>query len=55
MTEKDISLDELGALAEQEMAEKRREVSDESQARELYDVPSESAADLATQQDEDQA
>lgn len=48
-------LDDLKDLAEEEMADKRREVGNEAQARELYDVPSEPAEKLAVQQEgEDQ-
>lgn len=49
----DLPLDDLGELAEEEMDEKREELDNEEQARELYDLPSESAADLAAQQDEE--
>lgn len=49
-------LDDLKALAEEEMADKRREMGNEPRARELYDVPSESAEELGEQQEhEDQA
>jgi hypothetical protein len=49
-------LNDLKDLAEEEMADKRREVGNEAQTRELYDVPSEPAEDLAGQQErEDQA
>jgi len=52
MTEREASGDDVGALAEQAMADKRAEMGSEGQARELYDVPTESAADLAQQQDQ---
>lgn len=45
--------DELGELAEQEMAEKRDEMGSEAQARELYDVPTQSAAGLVEEQHDD--
>lgn len=48
-------LDDLKELAEEEMADKQREVGNEAQARELYDIPSESAEELTEQQErEDQ-
>ncbi len=44
---------DLKDLAEKEMAEKRSEMGDEGQARELYDVTGESAQDLVKQQDDE--
>jgi hypothetical protein len=49
----DFPLDDLGELAEEEMGEKREELGNEEQVRELYDLPSESAADLEAKQDEE--
>lgn len=46
---------DLRALAEAEMADKRQEMGDETQVRELYDVQSASAADLAADQQEERA
>lgn len=50
MSEERVDLDELRGLAEQEIDEKRRELGSEAQARELYDVPTESDKELAEQQ-----
>ena len=50
MTEEKVPLDDVGDLAEQVIADKRDEMGDEGQARELYDVPTESAGDLKEQQ-----
>jgi hypothetical protein len=50
MTEEHLPLDDLGNLAADALAERRREVDDDTRARELMDVPSESAGDLAAQQ-----
>lgn len=50
MTESEPPIDDVGSLAEKVIAEKREEVGNESQARELYDVPSASAADMAEEQ-----
>lgn len=52
MSDDRLPLDDLKELAEQEMADKRDEFGDEDQARELYDVVSESPATLVHQQDE---
>ena len=41
----------LRALAERAMGDKREELGDEEQARELFDVPSASAEDLARDQE----
>jgi predicted phosphohydrolase len=54
MQEPERGHDELRALAEDEIADRRQEVGTESRARELLDIPSESAADLALDQDEEQ-
>lgn len=54
--EHDQPVDDLKHLAEAEMADKRREMGSEVQARELYDVPAETAEELAEQQErEDRA
>lgn len=51
-----LPLDDLRDLAEDEMTDKRGELGNETQARELYDIPSEPDEALAEQQDrEDQA
>lgn len=50
MDEKRVSTDDLGQLAEETMADKREEMGSETQARELYDVPTQSAATLAEEQ-----
>ncbi len=47
-------LDDLKDLAEAEMADKRVEVGDEQEARELYDVPTEPVAELADQQGDEE-
>jgi hypothetical protein len=52
MTEEHLPLNDLGELANEELAERRREVGDETQAQELMDVPSESGGDLDAQQAE---
>jgi hypothetical protein len=51
MTEEKDQTEDLTALAEKAMADKRDEVGSETQSRELWDVPAESDADLAKQQD----
>lgn len=52
MTEEKLPLDDLRDLAEEEMADKREELGSEEQARELYDVPSRTAEELADSQDD---
>lgn len=54
MTEKEFPLDDLRGLAEDAIADKREESGSEAQARELYDLPTESAEDLAVQQENEQ-
>jgi len=49
MTDEDQP-DEVKKLAEKLIADKREDAGGEEQARELYDVPSESAAGLAEDQ-----
>jgi hypothetical protein len=44
--------EELKELAQDVMDDKREEGADERQARELYDVPTESVSELASQQSE---
>jgi hypothetical protein len=50
VTEENATSDDLGELAEELMSDKREEVGSEAQSRELWDVPTESDADLAAQQ-----
>lgn len=52
MTEENAREQDLKALAEEVMADKREEVGSESRSRELWDVPTESDADVAQQQKE---
>ncbi len=49
--EHDLPLDDLRSLAEDEIADKRDELGSENQARELYDIPTESDEKLAEQQE----
>jgi hypothetical protein len=51
VSEKRVSLDDVGELAEEAMSEKTRSVGDEDQSRELWDVPTEPAGELADQQE----
>lgn len=53
MSEERLPLDDIGELAEEAMSDKGRESDNEAQTRELYDVPTEPARDLAAQQAED--
>jgi hypothetical protein len=46
----DLPLEDLGSLAEQVIDDKRRESGSEEQARELYDVPSQSPGTMAREQ-----
>jgi predicted phosphohydrolase len=55
MDEQAASGEDVGDLARQAMADKVEETGNDAQARELYDVPSEDAADLARQQAEEAA
>jgi predicted phosphohydrolase len=50
MDERDESGDDLGELARRAMADKLGETGSEERAQELYDVPTENAAELAEQQ-----
>ena len=50
MSERDLSLDDLDELAAREMSDKEEELGNAEQTRELYDVPTEPAVDLARQQ-----
>jgi hypothetical protein len=53
MAEEELPVEDAKALAEEAIADKRKEAGDEGEARELYDVPSESSADLAAQQSQE--
>jgi hypothetical protein len=53
VTETDSSSEELRRLAEAEIAEKRDELGNEEQARKLYDLATETPAELEQQQDEE--
>ena len=48
--EQEPSGEDLRELAEQAISDKREETGDEAQARELYDLPTESSAELADRQ-----
>jgi hypothetical protein len=50
MTEENWKNEDLTKLADEAMEGKREEVGSEAQSRELWDVPTESDADLAAQQ-----
>jgi hypothetical protein len=52
MTEERTPTEDLRDLAERAMEDKREETGNESQTRELWDVPTETGADLAAQQEE---
>jgi hypothetical protein len=53
MTDRKPRDDDLKDLAEQAMKEKREETGDESQTRELWDVPTEPDSALVEQQQEE--
>ena len=53
MSEREPNTENLGELAEQAMSDKRDEIGNEDQSRELWDVPTESAGTLADQQKDD--
>lgn len=55
MTEPDLPPDNIKSLAEEAMEEKREEVGGEDQARELWDIPAESAGQPAEQQESENA
>jgi hypothetical protein len=54
MTNGNPTPEDLGQLAREAMEDKRQEVGNETQARELWDIPSESDAALAEQQEEEE-
>lgn len=54
MTDHGEQKENLRELAEQEMREKREEMGNETQARELLDVPTETDAALVEQQKTDE-
>jgi hypothetical protein len=55
MGEEKLPHEDVKELAEAAMADKRDEVGDEGQARELWDVPTEEPGTLARQQEDDAA
>lgn len=50
MTERDLPMDDIKELAEEAMDDKRAQSGEEARARELYDVPTETAGELADEQ-----
>jgi hypothetical protein len=52
MSENDVPLEDVGELAERAIDDKRGEIGSEDEARELYDVPSQSPGTLARESEQ---